>query len=197
MYLHRDCVRGVCACRVALSIMQSVPWPSLLCPAHVLPSGCSHLWLLIREMTLFHTHRLTLKPNTGQQNNLLLSPETHRSDGSITNSLIESFCFPHTHTRITHNCCDRGCLVVYCNVGVWILQSETEFTRMEGDTSLRVSSLLVSRMQRTAGSDRGWGKLAECVWVLSPCGVIVDRDGSRSGWGQRRGNTSSHHRTRG
>lgn len=135
------------------------------------------------------------------QRKKLKAASTHHSDGSIPNDWLtcvwnDHFVSPR-HTWITPNCWDCGCLVVYCNVGVWILPSETEFTRMEHGTSLCVRSLLVSRMQRAGGLDRGWGKWAECVWVLSPCGVIVDRDGSRSGWGQWRGDTSSYHRTRG
>lgn len=66
---------------------------------------------------------------------------------------------------------------------------------MHPSTSLCVHSLFLSRMQSVAGLDWGWGKWEECFWVLSPCDVIVDRDGSCSEWGQRRGNTGPHHRT--
>lgn len=51
----------------------------------------------------------------------------------------------------------------FCNVGVWILQSEAEFTRIQPGTSLCFHSLFGSRMQRAAGLDRGWGKWAECI----------------------------------
>lgn len=98
------------------------------------------------------------------------------------------FVFPQIN-----NSWDCGCLLVFCNVGIWILHSEAEFTRIQPGTSLCVQSLFGSRMQRAAGLDRGWGKREECIWILSPCGVTVDRDGSRSEWGQRWSNTSSHY----
>lgn len=82
-------------------------------------------------------------------------------------------------------------------VGVGLLQSKPESTRTQQGTSLCVHFLFLSRMQRAAGLDRGWGKWAECFWVLSPCGVVVDRDGSCSERGQRGGNAGSHHPTRG
>lgn len=64
-------------------------------------------------------------------------------------------------------------------------------------TSLCVYCLPASGMQRDRDLDHGGEKWAQCVWVLSPCGVIVDRDGSASGRGQRRANASPHRRTRG
>lgn len=63
------------------------------------------------EMTLFHTHTLKLKPNSGQQNNLLLSPERKAEDcidtsfwWIYTQRLIDAcvkFSFPQTHLDYT------------------------------------------------------------------------------------------------
>ena len=167
--------------------------PPLSCPCA--PLGVQPLMAIdTGEMTLFYTRTLTLKPNTGQQEQPPAEPREKSWRWWIQTRQLIDTC-PKSFRWITHNCWDFGCLLVYCNVGVWILQSETEFKRLETGLSLRVRFLPVSRMQRAGGTDRGWGQWAECVWVLSPCGVIVDRDGSRSGWGQRSGNTGSHDRT--
>lgn len=64
-------MHGVCACRVALSIMQSVPSPSHLHPAHVLPIRVQQL-MAINARDMLCTHTLTLEPDTGQQSNLLV-----------------------------------------------------------------------------------------------------------------------------
>lgn len=207
MVHHCICIRSVCTVCVC---MQSgivnhaecaLALPPLSCPC--VPLGVQPL-MAINTREVFCTHTFTLKPNTGQQSNLLVSPEK-QPKGCINTSfwwismkrMIDASLKSFQIIIITqiHNCWDCGCLLVSCNVGVWILRSETEFTRMQPSTSLCVHSLFLSRMQRAAGLDRGWGKWAECIRVLSPCGVIVDRDGSRSERGQRRGNTSSHHRT--
>lgn len=157
-----------------------------------------------RDGSVLHSHTCTQAQHrtTGQPpaepREKQKTASIHPSDGSTPNHWLtrNHHLVSPTHTnRIIHNYWDCGCLVAYCNVGVWVLQPKTEFTRMEPSTSLCVRSLPMSGMQRAGGLDHGWGKWAKCVWVLSPCGVIVDRDGSHSGRGQWRGNTSSNHRT--
>lgn len=143
----------------------------------------------MRERDVLHPHLSPTQNNRttsywAQRNNLK-APSADRPDGSAsTDGYLKSFCY----TAV-------GTVDFYCNVAVWILHSGTQFTKMHPSASLCVHSLLLSRMQRVAGLGWGWGKWDQCFRVLSPCNVIVDRDGSCSEWGQRRGNNGPHHRT--
>lgn len=203
MVHHCICIRVVCTVCVC---MQSgavnhaecaLALPRLSCQSA--PIGVQPLMAIdMVEMALVYTTHLHSSPT--QDNRTTSCWAQTRAEDCISTSFWWIYTQPLIEEKLSHTNWITsfgivGCLVACWDVGVWVLQPDTECTSKDLCTSLRVRSLPMSGMQRAGGLDLGWGKWAKCVWVLSPCGVIVDRDGSRSGRGQRRGNTSSHHWT--
>lgn len=133
--------------------------PPLLCPAHVISLGCSHLWRLMLKRC-FAPNTLFLDSDTREKKRLPVSAD--RRPAGLINGAIEASLTSSFHLRSHPSC---GCFHLRRNVDVWLRRSEPEFTRTrrQRGTSFCVGFLFVSRMQRAAGRDGGWAEWAECL----------------------------------